>query len=319
MAARVAVLDDYQGVARQYADWDSLPAEVVFFHDTVDSAELVHRLETFDVVALMRERTPMPRELLAALPQLRLLVTTGGRNASIDLDAATELGITVCGTGGPAGAGLAATAELTWGLVLALVRAIPAEDHRVREGGWQRTVGVGLGGRTLGLVGLGNLGSQVATIGRTFGMRVLAWSRNLTDEAATAAGAERADKAELFRSSDVISVHTVLSERSRGLIGAGDIALMKPTAYLVNTSRGPIVDEAALRTALHEGHIAGAGIDVFDREPLPADHPWRSTPRTVLTPHLGYVTEETYGSFYPETVEDIRAFLDGAPIRVINS
>lgn len=318
--ARVAVLDDYQEVAHRYADWDSVPAEVEFFHEAItDRDELVRRLEPFDVVALMRERTPMPREVLAALPRLRLLVTTGNRNASIDLAAAGELGITVCGTGGPASPGFAATAELTWGLVLALARAIPAEDRRVREGRWQRTVGAGLAGRTLGLVGLGNLGGQVATLGRTFGMRVLAWSQHLTDEAAAAAGAERVDKAELFARSDVISVHTVLSERTRGLVGADDIARMKPSAFLVNTSRGPVVDEPALRAALHDGRIAGAGVDVFDREPLPADHPWRSTPRTVLTPHLGYVTEETYETFYPETAEDIRAFLDGEPVRVINA
>ena len=319
MTVRIAVLDDYQGVARQHADWDSLPAEVTFFHDALTGHdELVSRLEPFDVVALMRERTPMPRELLAALPRLRLLVTTGMRNAAVDVEAAGELGITVCGTGGPDSPGFAATAELTWGLVLSLVRDIPAEDRQVREGGWQRSVGVGLGGRTLGLVGLGNLGGQVAAIARTFGMRVLAWSPNLTAEAARTAGAERVDKAELFASADVISVHMVLSERSRGLVSADDLARMKPTAYLVNTSRGPIVDEQALRTALREGRIAGAGIDVFATEPLPQDHPWRSTPRTVLTPHLGYVTEETYATFYPETVEDIRAFLDGDPIRVIS-
>ena len=319
MTVRIAVLDDYQKVARQYADWDSLPGEVSFFHDTpADRDELVSRLEPFDVIALMRERTPMPREVLSRLPRLRLLVTTGMRNASVDVGAAAELGIAVCGTGGPASAGVAATAELTWGLVLSLARAIPAEDRNVREGGWQRTVGIGLAGRALGLVGLGNLGGQVAEIARTFGMRVLAWSPNLTGEAARQAGAKRVEKAELFRRSDVISVHVVLSERSRGLVSADDLALMKPTAYLVNTSRGPIVDEQALRTALHDGRIAGAGIDVFATEPLPADHPWRSTPRTVLTPHLGYVTEETYEPFYSETVEDVRAFLDGDPIRVIS-
>ena len=318
MTVRIAVLDDYQEVAHQYADWGSLPGEVTFFHDAVtDRDELVSRLEPFDVIAVMRERTPMPREVLSRLPRLRLLVTTGMRNAAIDVDAAGELGIAVCGTGGPASPGFAATAELTWGLVLSLARAIPAEDRQVREGGWQRTVGIGLAGRVLGLVGLGNLGGQVAAIARAFGMRVLAWSTNLTDEAAAAAGVERVSKDELFRRSDVISVHMVLSERSRGLVSAADIAAMKSTAFLVNTSRGPIVDEEALRSALHDGRIAGAGIDVFTTEPLPADHPWRSTPRTVLTPHLGYVTEETYEVFYPQTVEAVQAFLDGNPVRVI--
>lgn len=321
MTVRVAVLDDYQHVAREYADWDRLPAEVEVFHDhVVERDALIRRLESFDVIAVMRERTPMPRAVLANLPQLKLLVTTGPWNASIDLAAASELGITVCGTGAgsqPARSA-APTTELTWGLIFALVRNIPLEDRTVREGGWQRTVGVELAGRTLGLVGLGHLGSQMALIGRAFGMTVLAWSQNLTDAAASAVGARRVDKPDLFRSSDVISVHTVLSGRSRGLVGAEELALMRPSAYLINTSRGPIVDEAALRTALWEGRIAGAGIDVFEREPLPADDPWRGTPRTVLTPHIGYVTQGTYESFYPDTVEAVRAYLAGTPIRVLN-
>ncbi|QUH01492.1 D-2-hydroxyacid dehydrogenase family protein [Saccharopolyspora erythraea] len=321
MAVRVAVLDDYQRVARDYADWDSLPASVEFFHDHVaDREELVRRLQPFQVIAAMRERTPFPREVLEALPNLKLLVTTGMRNASIDLAAASELGITVSGTGGSGSADRSwqPTAELTWGLIFAVTRNIPLEDRALREGGWQRTVGVELGGRTLGLLGLGRLGTQVAAIGRAFGMPVIAWSQNLTDEAAEAAGARRVDKEELFASSDILSIHTVLSRRTRGLVGAAELALMRPTAYLINTSRGPIVDEAALREALHAGRIAGAGIDVFEREPLPADDPWRGVPRTVLTPHLGYVTEGTYRAFYTDTVESIGAFLEGAPVRVLN-
>ncbi|GAA0521381.1 2-hydroxyacid dehydrogenase [Saccharopolyspora subtropica] len=321
MAVRVAVLDDYQEVARDYADWDSLPAQVEFFHDHVrDRAELVRRLQPFQVVAAMRERTPFPREVLEALPNLRLLVTTGMRNASIDLAAARELGIVVSGTGGAGSARpWAPTAELTWGLIFALLRNIPAEDRAIREGGWQRTIGVEAAGRTLGVLGLGRLGRQVATVGRAFGMDVIAWSHNLTDEAAAEVGAQRVAKEELFRRSDVLTIHTVLSERTRGLVGAAELALMKPTAYLVNTSRGPVVDEVALREALHAGRIAGAGLDVYGTEPLPADDPWRSTPRTVLTPHLGYVTDETYRAFYRDTVESIAAYLQGSPVRVLNA
>ncbi|MCI2419963.1 D-2-hydroxyacid dehydrogenase family protein [Saccharopolyspora sp. K220] len=320
MTVRVAVLDDYQDVARDYADWDALPAQVEVFHEHLtDPAELVRRLEPFEVIAAMRERTPFPRQVLQALPNLKLLVTTGMRNASIDLAAARELGIVVSGTGHGSGPSWAATAELTWGLILALLRHIPQEDRTVREGGWQRTVGHEVAGRTLGVLGLGRLGTQVAKVGQAFSMDVIAWSQNLTDEAAAAAGVRRVDKDELFRAADVLTIHTVLSERTRGVVGAAELALMRPTAYLINTSRGPIVDEAALQEALREGRLAGAGIDVFGREPLPVDDPWRTTPRTVLTPHLGYVTDGTYRSFYPETVEDIRAYLDGSPIRVLNA
>jgi phosphoglycerate dehydrogenase-like enzyme len=322
MTIRVAVLDDYQNVARKYADWDSLPAgtEVEVFHDHVaDRDELVRRLKPFEVIAAMRERTPFPREVLAALPNLKLLITTGMRNASFDLEAASELGVTVCGTGHGQSRPSEPTAELTWGLILSLLRNIPQEDRNVREGRWQQTVGADLGGRTLGIVGLGRLGSQVAAVGRAFGMEVLAWSQNLTEDRAQAAGARAVDKQELFRTSDVISIHLVLSDRTRGLIGADDLALMRPTAYLVNTSRGPIVDEAALQSALREGRIAGAGLDVFETEPLPVDDPWRRTPRTVLTPHLGYVTDGTYKGFFADTVECIGAYLAGSPVRVINA
>jgi phosphoglycerate dehydrogenase-like enzyme len=261
----------------------------------------------------MRERTPFPAGLFPRLPNLRLVVTTGMRNAAIDLAAAARHSVTVCGTkalGSP-------TAELAWGLILALARRIPQEDRRMREGGWQSTVGVGLEAKTLGILGLGRLGSAVARIGAAFGMRRVAWSENLTAERAADCGAELVTKDELLRAADVVTIHLVLSDRTRGLIGPRELALMKPTAFLVNTSRGPIVDEEALVAALKAGVIGGAGLDVYDREPLPADHPLRRAPRTVLTPHLGYVTEETYRAFYEQTVEDIEAFLAGAPVRVL--
>lgn len=318
---RVAVLDDYQRVAREFADWDSLPVEVeVFTEHIADVDELVRRLAEFEVIAAMRERTAFPRAVLERLPNLKLLVTTGMRNASIDTGAALELGIVVSGTGtGSGAAGWGATVELAWGLVFALARDIPTADRGVREGAWQTTVGVELAGRTLGVLGLGRLGSQMVNVGRAFGMDAIAWSPNLTDERAVDGGARRVAKRELFATSDVLSVHMVLGKRSRGLVSADDLALMKPTAYLINTSRGPIVDEAALREALRAGRIAGAGIDVYGTEPLPDDDPWRDTPRTVLTPHLGYVTRGTYQAFFTETVEDIAAFLRGEPIRVINA
>jgi phosphoglycerate dehydrogenase-like enzyme len=299
---RIAILDDYQDVARRFADWDSLDSEVVVFtehHDDID------HLEPFDVIMAMRERTPFPRERLARLPNLKLLVTTGMGNAAIDTEAARELGITVAGTRGTP----THTAELTWALILALARNIPAEDRALRAGGWQHTVGFELAGRTLGVIGLGRLGAQVARIGEAFGMEVIAWSQNM-DTSLT--------KEELLRRSDVVTIHVRLSERTTGLIGASELALMKPTAYLVNTSRGPIVDEDALLHALHNGEIAGAGIDVYDTEPLPADHPLRSAPNTVLTPHIGYVTDASYARFYEDAVEDIAAFLRGEPIRLID-
>jgi phosphoglycerate dehydrogenase-like enzyme len=261
----------------------------------------------------MRERTPFPRALLERLPRLRLLVTTGMRNAAIDLQAAADRGVLVCGTGGlpyP-------TAELAWGLVLALARRIPREDRATREGRWQETVGLGLNGKTLGVLGLGTLGSRVARFGRAFEMDVLAWSQNLTAERAAEIGAVRVDRDELLARSDVVTIHLVLSERTRGLIGARELGLMKRTAYLVNTSRGPIVDEAALVRALRDGTIAGAGLDVYDEEPLPPDHALRGLPNTVITPHLGYVTEETYRIFYGQALEDILAYLRGEPVRVL--
>ena len=313
---RVALLDDYQSVALSMADWDSLPpgVEVTAFSDHLDDPrEAASRLAGYDVVVAMRERTPFQRGLLEALPDLRLLVTTGMRNASIDVEAAADLGITVCGTRGLG----YPTAELTWGLILSLARRIPQEDRATRRGSWQVSLGTGLNGKVLGVVGLGSLGSQVAAIGRAFGMSLLAWSQNLTRERCDALGATLVSKDDLLARSDVVTIHLVLSARTRGLIGARELGLMKPTAYLVNTSRGPIADEAALVDALEKRAIAGAGLDVFDREPLPPDHPLLALDNTVITPHVGYVTEETYRVFYSDAVEDIRAFLSGSPVRVL--
>ncbi len=313
---KIAILDDHQGVALDAAPWGDLgdDAEIVAFSDNLAGDDaLVARLEPFDVVVAMRERTPFDRARLERLPNLRLLVTTGMRNASIDVAAAQERGIVVSGTGGVS----AATAELTWALILALARHVPAEDRNMREGGWQSTVGIDLAGRTLGIAGLGNQGAPVARIGTAFGMRLIAWSQNLTPERAAEHGAEAVSRDELLAQSDVLSIHLKLSDRSRGLFGAEELARMKPTALLVNTSRGPIVDEAALVAALRDGTIGGAALDVYDTEPLPADHPLRSAPNTVLTPHIGYVTEATYEVFYGQAVEDIAAWRDGAPVRVL--
>jgi phosphoglycerate dehydrogenase-like enzyme len=313
---RIAVLDDYQYVAATYADWSRLheSLEVVEFADHVDDHEtLVRRLQPFDVVVAMRERTPFPRALLERLPNLGLLVTTGGANKSIDVAAAAERGITVCGTGAhPPG-----TAELTWALILAVARHIPQEDASVRAGGWQQTVGLDLAGATLGVIGLGRLGSRVARIGQAFEMDVVAWSENLTDERAAEVGVRRASKEDLLSTSDVVTIHLQLSDRTRGLIGREELSRMKPSAILVNTSRGPIVDEHALVEALRGGAIHGAGLDVFDTEPLPRHHPLREMRRAVLTPHLGYVTEKTYEVFYRDAVDDVAAWMAGEPIRVI--
>lgn len=314
---RVALLDDYQNVALSYAPWrERLPGtDVVTFGEHIGDARLLaERLRDTEVVVAMRERTPLRRDLLERLPSLRLLVTTGMRNASIDIAAANELGVTVCGTDG-SGQG---TVELTWGLVLALARHICHEDAGVREGGWQTTIGADLAGQTLGVVGLGRLGTRVAAIGEAFGMRVLAWSPRLTAERAAAAGVALAGKAELFERSDVVTVHMVLAEATRGLVGAPELASMRRGAFLVNTSRGPIVDQDALLRALREGWIAGAGLDVFDDEPLPPDHPLRRQPNTVLTPHLGYVTDSAYRVFYTQALEDVEAFLAGTPVRVLD-
>jgi phosphoglycerate dehydrogenase-like enzyme len=313
---RVAVLDDYQRVAREMGPWDSLgpDVEVDFFADHVaDDDALIARLEPYEAIVAMRERTPFGRPRLERLPNLRLLVTTGMGNAAIDVGAAAEFGIVVAGTGSLA----TPTAELTWGLILALTRSICAEDREVRAGGWQHTIGPELAGRTLGIVGLGRLGGRMAAIARAFEMEVIAWSQNLRAERAAEVGAEAVAREALFARADVVTIHLKLSGRTRGLIGAGDLARMKRSAYLVNTSRGPIVDEAALLDALHDGRIAGAGLDVFDVEPLPREHPLRTAPNTVLTPHIGYVSTGTYEVFYREAVEDIAAFRDGRPVRVL--
>lgn len=314
---KVAVLDDYQAVAQDLADWSQLPndTEVSFFQDHLsDEDELVARLKDFHVVMGMRERTPFPRSVLSRLPELRLLVTTGARNAAFDVDAATELGIVVSGTSG-AGEG---PMELTWGLIIGLIRYIPQEDQRTRQGKWGTEIGVGLQGRTLGLLGLGHIGALMARVAIAFDMNVIAWSQNLNPERAAECRATLVDKDELFRQSDIVSIHVRLSERTLGLVGARELGLMKPTAYFVNISRGPIVDEAALVSALERRAIAGAALDTFDLEPLPASHPFLKLPNTVLAPHNGYVTEESYRAFYSGVLEDIQAFAGGEPIRVIN-
>ncbi|TQM61757.1 D-2-hydroxyacid dehydrogenase family protein [Humibacillus xanthopallidus] len=318
---RIAVLDDYQGVALSSADWSPVtsppsgqPCTVEVFRDHVGEPDaLVERLEGFDAVVVMRERTPLTADVLGRLPGLRLLVTTGRRNASIDLAAAEAAGITVCGTESRA----SAPAELTWALILGLSRHLVTEATAVREGGWQTTVGTDLAGRTLGLLGIGRLGTQVATVGRAFGMDVVAWSPHLTDERAAAAGARAVGLDDLLATSHVVSIHLVLGESTRGLISHRELGLMRRDALLVNTSRGPIIDEAALLAALDAGQLGGVGLDVFDEEPLPVDHPLRSAPRTLLTPHLGYVTEEVYATFFAGVVEDIVAYLDGSPIRLL--
>ena len=318
MTTPVAVLDDYQGVAEALGPWDELgdAVSVTSFRDHVDDDdELVTLLGAFEVVVAMRERTPFPAHRLERLPNLRLLVTTGMANASIDVAAARRQGIVVAGTGGLS----APTAELTWGLILAVTRHVCAEDRRVRAGGWQRTIGPELSGRTLGVLGLGRLGRRVAAVAQAFEMDVIAWSQNLRSEDAAELGVEAVSKEDLFRRADVLTIHTRLSDRTRGLVTAAELALMKPTAYLVNTSRGPIVDEAALLAALNDGTIAGAALDVYDIEPLPAGHPLRSAPNTVLTPHLGYVSEGSYEVYFREAVEDIAAFLDGEPVRVLDA
>jgi phosphoglycerate dehydrogenase-like enzyme len=313
---RIVLLDDYQGVALDYGGWDRIPDEwqVVAFEQHCDDAdELVEALAEAEIVVAMRERTPFPAAVLDRLPDLKLLITTGMANVAIDVAAARRNGVVVCGTGSKG----APTAELSWGLILSLLRSIPTEHAGMREGGWQRTIGGDLEGATLGLVGFGRLGRRMVPIAQAFGMDVLVWSQNLDPEAARELGAHPVEKLELFERADIVSVHYKLSERSRGLVGAAEIGAMKPSAYLVNTSRGPIVDTDALVAALEAGTIAGAGLDVYDTEPLPADHPLRSAPRTVLTPHLGYVTEDTYATFFSDAVEDVLAWLDGAPVRVV--
>jgi phosphoglycerate dehydrogenase-like enzyme len=314
---QVAILDDYQGVALQSADWSLLKgqAHITVFRDHLsDSTALVERLKPFDVVCVMRERTPLTRAILQQLPKLKLIASTAFRNASIDLAAASEFGVTVCKTGYTSHGAI----ELTWALILAILRNVPAEFASVQKGQWQISVGGDLDGKTMGLVGLGNIGAKMAKIARAFGMKVLAWSQNLTRESAEEHGALLVSKEELFRAADIVTVHLVLSSRSKGIVGATEFGLMKPTAYFINTSRGPLVDETALINALKSRTIAGAALDVYDHEPLPVSHPFRSLDRLLVTPHIGFVTDATYQIFYRDTVENIAAWLSGTPIRVSN-
>ena len=313
---KLAILDDYQGVALKSADWSALHDAVaitVFDHYLGGADRVADALADFEIVCAMRERTLFPRALFERLPKLRLLVTTGARNDAIDLEAAADHGVTVCGTSSTA----RSTVEHTWALILAATRNLALEDRRMREGRWQATIGFELANRTLGVIGLGRLGSQVAAIGRAFQMHVLAWSQNLTAEKAKAAGADLVSKKELLGRADVVTIHLRLSGRTRDLIRAPDLAAMKSTAWLVNTSRGPIVNEADLIDALERRVIAGAALDVYDEEPLRADHPLRRLENTVLSPHLGYVTHDTYRVFFEGVVEAVRGWLDGNPVRVL--
>ena len=306
---RIAVLDDYQNIALSMADWSVLDkrAVITVFNDYMaDPDAVVDRLQSFDIVCVMRERTPMTRAIIERLPRLRLIASTGTRNASIDIEAASERGVEVMNTGYSS----TPTIELTWAVILASARNIVAENASLRAGGWQRFVGDDLAGCTLGVLGLGNVGGAVARIGKAFGMEVIAWSQNLTADRAAEAGAVLVTKEELFRQADIVTIHLVLSGRTRGLVGAEELALMKPTARLVNTSRGAIVVEADLLAALRNGNIASAGIDVFDQEPLPPDHPFRSQANLLATPHIGYVSRGLYARFYQDTLDNIRQWLD---------
>jgi phosphoglycerate dehydrogenase-like enzyme len=305
---KVAILDDYQNVARSMADWSAVAAraDISVFHDHLaDPDAVVERLAPFDVVCVMRERTPLPRSIIERLPRLKMIASTGPFNASIDVAAAEERGIHISTTGGY----IESTVELTWALILTAARHIIDESLSVRSGQWQTSVGRQLGGAVLGVLGLGRIGNRVARVGKAFGMDVVAWSANLTPEAAEKAGVTYVSRDELFRRADVLTIHLVLSERTRGLVGAAELGLMKPTALLVNTSRGPIVDEAALVGALRSRALAGAGLDVFDIEPLPPDHPLRSLDNVVATPHIGYVADKVYRTFYGEAAAKIARWL----------
>ena len=320
MQYRCAILDDYQNVALASANWSALGPEVEIsvLHEHLEGAEaVVAALADFDILCLMRERTPLPRDVIERLPKLKLILTTGMRNVAIDVAAAHNRGVLVCGTGmgGPA------TAELVFAHILEFARKVGLENARLKAGGspWQTTIGIELAGKTLGIVGLGRLGRHVAAIGAAFGMPVIAWSENLTPEKCAGTPATYVDREALFATSDFVSIHLQLSDRTRGLLGATDLERMKPTAFLVNTSRGPIIDESALIAALRQGRIAGAGLDVFDREPLPLDNPLRALPTAQLTPHMGYVTQEGYRAGYGQMVEDIVAYRRGTPVRVIEA
>ncbi len=316
---RIAILNDWQNVARSSADWTVLPAdaEITVFNEALpeDESARAKAIEDFEIICLMRERTAFPRSLLERLPNLKLLNTTAMGNRTIDMAAARELGITVCGTRG-AGSG---TAELTWGLIIGLARKIYVERETLKAGRWQTTLGDDLIGHTLGILGLGNIGARVAKVAKAFDMDVIAWSQNLTPERAQEAGARYVTKEQLFAEADYLSLHLVLSDRTRGIVGAEDLARMKPTAYVINTSRGPLIDEAALLDTLRNRRIAGAGLDTYEIEPLPADHPLLSLDNVLLTPHLGFVTKDAYTRFYGDTVENVAAFLKGEPLRVLNA
>jgi phosphoglycerate dehydrogenase-like enzyme len=317
MAVRCAILDDYQNVALKVADFSKVKGDVEFkaFNEHLDGPDkVIAALQGFQIVVAMRERTGFPKAVIDALPDLKLLITTGMRNASIDTEAAKARGVTVCGTGSFG----SPTSGIAIGLMLELTRHIGYENARLHAGAtWQSTIGPDLEGMTLGVLGLGKLGIRTANIARAFGMKVIAWSQNLTAEKASEAGATYVSKEDLFRQADFVSIHVVLSPRSRGLVGAKEIGLMKPTAYIINTSRGPIIDEAALLAALRDKKIAGTGLDVFDTEPLPVDHPLRKMDNAVITPHLGYVSEQNYKNYFAGVAEDIRGFLDGKPMRVM--
>lgn len=315
---RCAILDDYQNVALSAADWSKVSGdlEIKVFNTHLGAGDkVIAALQGFEIVCAMRERTAFPRDVIEKLPQLKLLITTGMRNASIDVAAAKARGVVVCGTpavGSP-------TSGIAIGLMLELTRRIGYENARMKAGmPWQTTIGHDLEGLTLGVLGLGKLGARTARIAQAFGMKVIAWSQNLTPEKCQEAGVAYASKEDIFRQADIITIHLVLSQRTRGLVGAKELALMKPSAYIINTSRGPIIEETALLAALREKTIAGAGLDVFDVEPLPTDHPLRKMDNVVLTPHLGYVAVQNYRAYFAGVVDDIRAFLDGKPVRVID-
>jgi D-3-phosphoglycerate dehydrogenase len=317
MAARCAILDDYQNVALKSADWSKVKGDVEFkvFNEHLGGPDkVIAALSGFQIVIAMRERTGFPKAVIEALPDLKLLITTGMRNASIDTETAKARGVTVCGTpnfGNP-------TSGIAIGLMLELTRHIGYENARLHAGAtWQSTIGPDLEGMTLGVLGLGKLGAHTANIAKAFGMKVIAWSQNLTAEKCAAAGVGYVGKDDLFRQSDFITIHVVLSPRTRGIVGAKELGLMKPSAFIINTSRGPLIDEAALIAALRDKKIGGAGLDVFDTEPLPLDHPLRKMDNVVITPHLGYVSEQNYRHYFSGVVEDIRGFLDGKPVRVL--
>lgn len=313
---KIAVLDDNLKVAKQLADWDTLGDEVVFFEDVIAPADCVRVLTEFDVIVAMRERTRFPAALIRALPNLTLIVTTGLRNNAIDLAACAEKNIVVCGAPGDDN-GAVGTAELAWALALALFKRVAQEDSNMKQGLWQTMMTPTLSGKCLGLVGAGKLGQQVARYGQAFGMAVIAWSPNLTEERAQAAGVKRVDKHALFQNADIVCVNLVLGDKTKGIIDAACIGAMKPSAYFVNTSRSGLVDLAALKAALQNGKIAGAGLDVFETEPLPSDDPWRQVPNTLLTPHLGYATTDNFNAYFSNAVAAIGAFKRGEPIRVI--